>query len=136
MSRAVARTGTDRERMEAVFEALAREGVAYWFDLRGTTGVISDRYDDYVNNAARCGTDRWVGDHVGDRDRGGAYWDTDGVLRTRPNGAAWKQLWWSFNHEQPDLADLLVRLFREQGFDADWSGDPYTCVTVQLDGPR
>lgn len=127
--------GTDEQRMTLVLEALARDGVAVWFDLRGSTGVISDRYDDYVAAARLAGTDRWVGDHVGDRDRGGAYWDR-GVLRTRPNGVAWRRLQWSFNHEHPDLAELLVRRFAEHGFDADWSGDPLDCVTVHLGGDR
>ena len=136
MSRAVTRTGTDRERMDAVFAALAAEGVALWFDLRGATGVREERYHDYIRAAQLAGTDRWVGEHVGHVDDGGAYWGDDGVLRTRPNGVCWKALWWSFNHQYPDLADLLVRLHREQGFHADWSGDPYDCVTVTLGGAR
>ncbi|GAA0529120.1 hypothetical protein GCM10010172_07190 [Paractinoplanes ferrugineus] len=136
MTAEIARTGTDQQRITAVLEALAREGVSVWFDLRGSTGVIEDRYTDYVQAAELAGTDRWVGEHVGNRDRGGAYWDEDGVLRTRPNGVAWARLLWSFNHEIPDLADLLVRLHCEQGFDADWSGDPFDCVSVPLDAGR
>jgi len=129
-----ARRGTDRQRLTAVLEALALEGVAVWFDLRGNTGVREDRYNDYIRAAEMAGTDRWVGDHVGHVDCGGAYWGDDGMLRTHPNGAPWSRLLWSFNHEYPELADLLVRLHREQGFDADWSGDPYECVSVPLGG--
>jgi hypothetical protein len=136
MSRALSITGTDQERMNRVFEALAAEGVALWFDLRGNTGVREDRYNDYTRAAELAGTDRWVGDHIGDADRGGAYWGDDGVLRTRPNGVAWHDLQLSFNHNHPDLAELLVRLFTEQGFDADWDGDPFRCVTVTLGGAR
>ncbi len=136
MSRAITVAGTDEQRIKAVLEALAREGVAVWLDLRGSGGSISGRYDDYIAAAEQAGTDRWVGEHVGDRDRGGAYWDTRGSLRTRPNGAVWRSLYWSFNHEHPDLAELLVRLFRAQGFDADWSGDPFDCVIVPLVGER
>lgn len=135
MGNAVAATGTDRERLDRVLAALAAEGVAVWFDLRGTRGSISGRLDDYQRAADIAGTDRWVGDHIGDRDRGGAYWDNDGVLRTNPNGTAWAQLQWSFNHELPELADLLVRLFTEQGFDAYWPGE-YSCVIVPLAGAR
>ena len=137
MSRALTIPGTDHHRLTNVLAALAREGVAVWFDLRGNTGVREDRYHDYIRAAEIAGTDRWVGDHVGHVDNGGAYWDTtDGVLRTRPNGVPWSRLQWSFNHEHDDLAPLLVRLHREQGFDVDWSGDPFECVTVRLDGAR
>ncbi len=134
MSRALTIPGSDQQRLTNVLDGLARNGVAYWFDLRGSEGSISGRYEDYITAAQHAGTDRWVGDHIGDRDNGGAYWDDQGVLRTRPNGVAWAQLLWSFNHEHPDLADLLVRLHREQGFDADWSGDPFDCVSVPLGG--
>jgi hypothetical protein len=135
VSRDLTVAGTDRQRLQNVFDQLTANGVAYWFDLRGSQGSFSERWEDYNNNTIRCGTDRWVGDHVGNRDTGGAYWDDEGVLRTRPNGAVWNRLMWSFNHEHPDLAVLLVRLFTEQGFDVDWNGDPFTCVIVTLASP-
>jgi hypothetical protein len=137
MSRALAVTGTDRERMDRVFTALAAEGVALWFDLRGNTGVREDRYNDYIRAAEQAGTGRWVGEHVGSRDAGGARWGTDGVLYGEPDGdSPVREMWWSFNHNHPELAELLVRLFTEQGFDADWDGDPFRCVTVTLGGAR
>jgi len=84
MTRAVARTRvparTDRDRINAVLEQLAAHGVAYWFDMRGGTGVREDRFNDYIAAAERAGTDRWVGEHVGHRDCGGAFWDDNGVL--------------------------------------------------------
>lgn len=125
--------GSDQARLERVFAALAGKGVALWFDLRGTPGDRSGRLDDYLRAADLAGTDRWAGDHIGDRDRGGAYWDDDGVLRTRPNGVAWDRLELSFNHELPELAEVLVRLFRAEGFDASWP-DEYSCVIVPLGG--
>src|SRR5690349_12463265 len=98
MSHSLAIPGSDQQRLQNVLAALAREGVAYWFDLRGSEGSISGRYEDYIAAAERASTDRWVGEHIGDRDRGGAYWDERGVLRTRPNGVAWQSLYWSHNH--------------------------------------
>jgi hypothetical protein len=130
---------TDRQRFDAVFSGLVAHGVAYWFDLRGATGVREDRYHDYVRNAERCGTDRWVGEHVGNVDCGGGFWGDDGRLyggRKDGRHVPYGELWWSFNHEVPGLAELLVGLFTEQGFDAWWSGDTYDCVIVRLDGAR
>ena len=133
---AVARTSTDRQRLQAVLDALAAHGVAYWFDLRGATGVREDRYHDYIRAAELAGTDRWVGEHVGMTDTGGTHWGADGVLYGGRSGTDYpvRELWWSFNHDHPDLADLLVRLFREQGSDADWDGDPYQSVIVTFGG--
>ena len=131
-------TPTDQQRFEAVFADLAAAGVAFWFDLRGSTGVREDRYDDYVRIAELAGTDLWVGEHVGNRDTGGAYWGDDGVLYggARPNrDYPVRQLWWSFNHEHPALAGLLVHLFQAHGIDAWWSGVTYDSVSVRL-GPR
>lgn len=130
---------TDRQRFDAVFQALASAGVAYWFDLRGATGVREDRYNDYERSAERCGTDLWVGEHVGNTDTGGAYWGDDGVLyggRRPSKDHPVRELWWSFNHEHADLAELLVRLFREQGIDVWWSGEVWDCVIVNLEKPR
>lgn len=130
---------TDRQRFDAVFAGLAAAGVAYWFDLRGATGVREDRYNDYVNAAERCGTDRWVGEHVGNVDTGGAHWSADGVLMAGRGDKAvpMETLWWSWNHEHPEVGVLLVQLFTEQGFDAYCSdpelGDP---VVVNLKTPR
>ncbi len=137
---------TDQQRFDAVFQGLVTAGVAYWFDLRGSTGVREDRYNDYIRVAELNGTDLWVGEHVGHVDNGGARWGDDGVLyiAIRPHSLPWedvtwapsRELWWSFNHEHPALAELLVHLFRGQGIDASWSGDPWDCVIVNLDGPR
>jgi hypothetical protein len=129
---------TDQRRFDAVFASLTAAGVAYWFDLRGATGVREDRYNDYMRVAEQCGTDLWVGEHVGNVDCGGAYWGTDGVLYGGhcPNGVPYRELWFSFNHEHLELAELLVHLFREQGIDAWWSGEPYDCVIVNLAGVR
>ena len=137
MSRALTVSGTDRERLEDVLAALAREGVAVWFDLRGSTGVREDRYHDYIDAARLAGTDRWVGEHVGSVDAGGGFWGDDGRLYAgRRHGlhTPYRELWWSFNHEHPDLAQLLTRLFTLHGFHVCWSGDPYECVIVFLDG--
>ncbi len=130
---------TDQARFDGVFAALAAAGVAYWFDLRGATGVREDRLHDYERVARCCGTARWVGEHVGITDTGGAYWGLDGVLYggRRPSTThPIKELWWSFNHEHPDLADLLVALFRQQGIDAWWGGELYDAVLVNLAAPR
>lgn len=132
---AIITAGTDRERLESVLAELAAEGVAYCFSMRGNTGVIEDRYNDYLRAAEIAGTDRWVGEHVGHVDSGGAYWGADGRLwaRTRSGqNVLWQNLRWSFNHEHLDLPVLLVRLFTAAGFDADWSGDPFECVAVAL----
>lgn len=130
---------TDQRRFDAVFASLTTAGVAYWFDLRGSTGVREDRYNDYARVAERCGTDLWVGEHVGNVDTGGAYWGDDGVLyggHAPSKEHPVRELWFSFNHERPELAELLVHLFREQGIDAWWSGESYDCVIVNLDGAR
>lgn len=130
---------TDRRRFDAVFTGLVAAGVAYWFDLRGSTGVREDRYNDYVRVAELNGTNLWVGEHVGNADTGGAYWGDDGVLyggRRPSREYPYRELWFSFNHEHPELAELLVRLFREQGIDAWWSGEPYDAVIVNLEGAR
>jgi len=129
-----ANTVTDQQRFQAVFDQLTAGSIAYVFDLRGATGVREDRYNDYVEAAEKAGTDRWVGEHVGNIDTGGAYWGNDGILYggVRPNGEPYRQLWFSFNHEHPELAETLVRLFNEQGIDAWWSGEPYDCVIVNL----
>ncbi len=130
---------TDQQRFDAVFTGLVGAGVAYWFDLRGATGVREDRYNDYVRVAELNGTDLWVGEHVGNVDTGGAYWGDDGVLyggRRPSTEHPVRELWWSFNHEHPELAVLLVRLFHEQGIDAWWSGDVGDSVIVNLEGAR
>ncbi len=135
---------TDRERFDAVFAGLMSAGVAYTFDLRGATGVREDRWHDYTRTAERCHTDLWVGEHVGHVDDGGARWGQDGVLLVAIRPLPWKdatwvpvgQLWWSFNHEHPEVAELLVLLFREQGIDARWSGDDGDCVIVDLETVR
>jgi hypothetical protein len=130
---------TDRQRFDAVFAGLMAAGVAYCFDLRGATGVREDRYNDYIRVAELNGTELWVGEHVGDVDTGGAYWGADGVLyggRAPSREHPVRELWWSFNREHPELAELLVTLFREQGVDAWWSGEPHDCVIVNLDVAR
>lgn len=141
LARRTATNLTDQQRFQAVFEGLVAAGVAYWFDLRGATGVREDRYNDYVHNAERCGTDRWVGEHVGNADAGGAHWGPDGRLyaaRRSLYGGDFgpdtpvRELWWSFNQEIPELAELLVALFTAQGIDAYWSGDVWDCVIVTL----
>ncbi|MGX6604843.1 hypothetical protein ACWKSP_22345 [Micromonosporaceae bacterium Da 78-11] len=124
--------GTDQQRLTAVLDALTQHGVAHWFDLRGATGVLEGRYDDYT----RAGVDRWVGEHVGMVDNGGAYWDRDGVLRYRGSDNPVERMRWSWNHELPELAELLVRLFTEQGFDAYWLGEDFDSVVVTLGDDR
>lgn len=123
---------TDRDRLEQV---LADAGVAFVFDLRGSTGVHADRCDDYMSAAVRAGTDRWVGAHVGSVEDGGAYWDHSGVLRFLFCNPVVEVLW-SFNHRQPDLAKLLVEQLTGQGFDASWDGDIGHCVELRLGGAR
>lgn len=115
-------------------------GVVYCFDLRGATGVSEDRLNDYRRVAGRAGTDLWVGEHVGSVDAGGAYWGPDGVLYDgglSPSSARpVRRMYWSFNHEHPALAELLVALFTWQGFDAWWSGEAWDSVEVDLERPR
>jgi hypothetical protein len=135
VTRAVAHRGTEQQRLTAVLDELTANRVAHWFDLRGSTGVSEDRFHDYT----RTGVDRWVGEHVGSVDTGGAHWDTDGVLRGGrygDGGRPVRELWWSFNHELPELAQLLVRVFTAHGFDAAWSGDPADSVIVNLEATR
>lgn len=143
MSRAVARKNeqalTDRQRMTAVLEALAANGVAYWFDLRGSRGSTESRWEDYTQAAGRAGTDRWVGEHIGSDETGGGFWGDDGRLyggNRHGKHVPYEVMWWSFNHEIPELADLLVALFTEHGFDASWGGALGDSVHVRLDGPR
>lgn len=138
MSRAITVAGTDRERMQAVFAGLAARGVAYWFDLRGSKGSISERWDDYVAAAEKAGTDLWVGEHVGSVETGGGYWGDDGRLYggRKPNGEPYGTLWFSWNHEHPELAELLVSLFTAAGFDASWGGDESDSVHVRLADAR
>ena len=130
---------TDRQRLEAVFAGLAGAGVAYWFDLRGATGAREDRYNDYIRAAELAGTELWVGEHIGNVDFGGGFWGDDGRLyagRRTGEHVLYREMWWSFNHEHPQLAELLVRLFREQGIDASWSGDTHDSVIVDLQHAR
>jgi hypothetical protein len=137
---------TDRQRFDAVFAGLMSARVAYCFDLRGSTGVREDRYNDYMKVAELNRTDLWVGEHVGNTDDGGARWGAGGILyvATRPHGLPWedvtwvpsRELCWSFNHEHPELAEFLVALFQQQGIDASWSGDPWDCVIVNLETAR
>jgi hypothetical protein len=70
----------DRQRMTAVLDDLTARGVAHWFDLRGATGVLEDRYDDYT----RAGVDRWAGEHGLD-----ACWSGDvfGTVEVQLSGA-------------------------------------------------
>jgi hypothetical protein len=122
-----------------VFAGLLSAGVAFVFDLRGATGVREDRLNDYQQAARRCGTTRWVGEHVGNVDTGGAYWGANGALyggRSPSTLHPVRELWWSFNHEHPEVAELLVNLFREQGIDASWSGETFDSVIVNLAAPR
>jgi hypothetical protein len=135
---------TDRQRFEAVFKALTEHRVAHLFNTHGATGVREDRTNDLAALAERCGTDRVVGAHVGYTDDGGARWSDDGVLQVAIRKLPWKdpewqpceEVHWSYNHEIPELAELLVRLFVEQGIDAWWSGDEWDCVDIHLDRPR
>ena len=137
MTRAVAHQGTEQHRLSAVLDELAANGVAYWFDLRGATGVREDRYHDYIRAAELAGTVRWVGEHVGNTDTGGAHWGSDGVLYGgRGTDYPVRELWWSFNHEIPELAELLVAVFTAHGFHASWSGDPAQSVIVDLAATR
>jgi hypothetical protein len=130
-------TVTDRQRIDAVFTGLVENGVAYLFNLHGRTLVREDAYNDFMKLVEVAGTDLWVGTHVGNSDMGGAFWGKDGVLYGQyPDAQPEKKLWWSFNHERPELAELLVALFTAQGFDVWWSGEDWDCVEVDLTVPR
>ncbi len=123
---------TDREAFEAVFANLTANGIAWVLNLRGSTGVRD--WDHRKVKAAINGANRWVSAHVGSDDLGGAHWDRNGKLRE--NGYCGTdpvdEIFFSFNHEHPDLADRLVALFRAVGIKADWSGSIYDCVVVSL----
>ncbi len=127
---------SDRERMLKATTALtANHGLAFTLSLWGAHIVGEDNLADYTNHAKACGTDRWVGAHAGSREGGGAYWDDHGVLRYRHDDSPVGELWFSFNHEHPDLAGLLLRSFNGHGLMASWPGG-YHCVVVELDGAR
>lgn len=125
-----------RERLAAAIATLsANHGLAVTFSKWGAHIVGEDNLADYRNHAKVCGTDRWVGTHVGSREHGGADFDAAGMLRYRHNNEPVDELWWSFNHNHPELADVLVRRFGEQGLDAHWPGGD-SCVIVRLGGAR
>ncbi|GAA0494466.1 hypothetical protein Ade02nite_20230 [Paractinoplanes deccanensis] len=125
---------SDRERLRNAFAALNAHGIAVSFNLAGTTGVRDDNMTDYRQAAADAGTDRWVGAHVGAHAHGGAFFDAFGQLRHHYHQKPVDVLYWSFPHQQPDIAVTAVKLFRDQGLTADWSGEISDCVVVRLDG--
>jgi hypothetical protein len=127
---------TDYQRLDDVFDILEDYDIAFLFDRAGSTGVRSDDLAEYKAEAARCGLpDRWVGAHVGDRDSGGAFWDSGDVLRYADRRPV-REVLFSFNHEQPDLAKTLLQHLTGQGLDASWDGDPGHCVELRLGGAR
>jgi hypothetical protein len=124
---------SDRIRFMDAFAALGAQGVAVSFNLSGAHIVGEDNLADYQRTAKASGLDRWVGAHVGARECGGGYFDGAGVLRYRHNDQPVEEITWSFNHRHPELVDLLVSRFTEQGLDASWPGG-YSCVLVRLGG--
>lgn len=107
---------TDRQRMTAALESLADAGIVHVLDLTGSTGVREDDLDDYLRAAARAGTNRWAGAHVGAREHDGAFWDEQGVLRYRFNNEPVPEVWWSWNHHVDWLAAEVEEVFTAAGF--------------------
>ncbi|GIM88829.1 hypothetical protein [Paractinoplanes toevensis] len=126
----------DRERLNLATDYLRDRGVAVVVGLHGSTGVGEDDLNAYKRAAATAGTDRWVGTHVGAVEHHGADWDQSGVLRYRHDNSPVREIWWSFNHRQPDLADLLVAALQAAGLNAEGPNDDHTAVLLRLDGAR
>ncbi len=115
---------TFTERLEAVIDDLARQGITFVFDT--TTRTSGD--------ACTAAMERH-GRRIAFVHEEGGYWVDGGVHYRSWRNGEWvtsNKIRVSFDHETPTDADGIVLAFSEQDFYVYWSGDPCDAVEVTL----